>query len=120
MKVLLLLFIASAFATCSFSQQNVAQHSIRIPLGGNTFFSADDAPKGIQLGENGISHWEDSAVQPIVYVRTGQTGKFKLSIIAKNKSKLSISATGKTFTISTAGSEFKEYAAGTIKVTDTG
>lgn len=119
MKILPFVF-ATVLAFCAFSQQSVAQTIVRIPLGGNTFFGSEDVPKGIHLDEKGISNWENSAVEPVVYVRPGQTGKFKLALVAKNKSKISVSANGKKFTVSIIGNEFGEYPAGTITVADTG
>lgn len=114
--------ITLGFIFCCYSQQSHAQNTLRVPLGGNTFFGAEEPPKSIRLNENGISNWKDASIQPLIYLRPGQTGTFKLAIVAKSsgKSTLELSVNGKLFPVTVSGGGFKEYAAGTIDVSDTG
>jgi hypothetical protein len=107
---------------CSFCQHIFAQNAMRVPLAGNTFFSNNLQTSDIKLTQTGIGSWKNSHIEPAIYFRPGQPGTFKISLIAKTngKSKIQLSTNGQVTAIGIVGNTFKEYAAGSITVTDTG
>ena len=113
------LFLA-VFYFCGI-QQALAQYTLRIPLGGNTFV-ANGKPGSIHIAPQGITGWKNSQTEPTIYIKTGQLGTFELALLAKSNgiSKISVSVNHHVFQLAISGAGFKEYSLGEISVTDTG
>jgi hypothetical protein len=95
---------------------------ITIPLGGNAWRNDKDTLGG-NISNEGIVNWSDAKVGFTVYFRLGHTGKFKLYLdmdVPGGKSKIAVSALGKTQDVSISADSFKNIYVGDWTATDTG
>ncbi len=113
-----LLSPAKSSATRSFTDTLVT-----VPLGGNTWRTDKDTIGG-NISTKGIVNWKNPAATFTAYVRFGRTGKFKLYLdlaLPGGKSKIALTALGKTREIQLSGSRsFHNAYAGEWTIADTG
>ncbi|TDE13674.1 DUF3472 domain-containing protein [Dyadobacter psychrotolerans] len=116
-------FFSFIFSGLFFTAANLfAQNSIHLPLGGNAWIHGG---KTARITEKGITNWADPAEVVDVYVRFAKAGKVKIFLKASvdGKSKLSVTISGKSKTISLAGTsdqfdtgEWDVAGAGYVKI----
>jgi len=99
-----------------------ADSTITVPLGGNTWKTGNDTAGG-NVSNEGIVNWANRDVGFVTYVRFGKKGNVKLSLnlkVPEGKSRITISALKKSYTVYVSGDQFGDHYAGEWNVTDTG
>jgi hypothetical protein len=96
-----------------------AQESIHVAFGGNSWVIDG---KNEKVEENGISGWTSTSARIETYVKLKNTGKVKLSLVAKiiGKSKIRITISGKSKEIELTQNPQKRYETGVWDITEPG
>ncbi|MBE7175934.1 MAG: DUF3472 domain-containing protein [Mucilaginibacter polytrichastri] len=96
---------------------------LSVPFGGNAFITKKAASAAEVIGDGGLGNWTSAATVSSVYFRVENAVELNLALrikVPEGKSSFTVSAEGKTYTLSASGSAYHTVNVGKIGVKKAG